>query len=199
MNKFGGWNIDVKRNAMPQKIATAFSSVAEQLMGASYEFIAYLGTQAVNGINHAVLAQQTVVTGKDTNNAVVMVFNEKAGSMDVALTDIRRIVESGGALGGTNVNMSTTIPKEAQEAFESVPYVGAKLVPIAYVGTKVTKGTNYILIVEMTPVVQDPVKELVIVTVDSMAKRFSFEKVFEDGEAEVERAATLGKPLGEWP
>lgn len=199
MNKFGGWDVNVKRDGMPQKVATAFNVLAGQLMGATYEFVAYLGTQNVNGVNHAVLAQQTVITGKDVNNAVVLVFNEKPGSMDVALTDIRRIVEAGGPLGGTNINMSLTMPKEAEDAFKSVAWVGAKITPIAYVGTKVTKGTDYIVIAEVTPVVKDSVMELAIVTIKSMDKRFEFEKVFEDGEAEVARTATLGKPLGEWP
>lgn len=201
MNKFGGWNISVKRDGMPQKVATAFDSLAAQLMGATYEFVAYLGTQAVNGLNHAVLAQQTVITGKDVNNAVIVVFNEKPGSMDVALTDIRRIVEAGGPLGGVNVNMSLRIPKEAEEAYKSVRegWVGVNINPIAYVGTKVTKGTNYILIAEVTPVTHNGATELAILTVDPMNHRFEFEKVFEDGAAEEEKAASLGKPLGEWP
>ena len=202
MYKFGGWNINVPRNAMPQKIATAFAAMAEQLIGASYEFVAYLGTQQVNGTNHAVLAQQTVVTGKDVNNAVVIVFNEKPGSMDVALTDIRRIVEAGGPLGGTNVNMSLRIPTEAEDAFNKVKdsgWVGAKIVPFAYVGSKVTKGTEYILVAEVTPMTKDQVTELSLVTVNALEKSFDFDKVFEDGAAEEERAASLGKPLGEWP
>ena len=199
MYKFGGWNINVKRDSMPQKIATAFNAMAVQLIGATYEFVAYLGTQQVNGINHAVLAQQTVITGKDVNNAVVIVFNEKPNSMDVALTDIRRIVEAGGPLGGTNVNMSLKLPKEAEEAYNSVGWVGATINPIAYIGTKIAKGIEYIFIAEVTPATKDGVKELTILTVNSMEHTFKFDKVFEDGIAEEERAATLGKPLGEWP
>jgi hypothetical protein len=52
--KFGSWEINPIVDAMPQKVATAFSELAETLVGASYEPIAYLGSQTVNGINHAV-------------------------------------------------------------------------------------------------------------------------------------------------
>ena len=62
----GGWNIGVVTGGMPQKVATAFGKLAEQLIGCEYTPIAYLGSQQVNGINHAVLAEQTVITGKDT-------------------------------------------------------------------------------------------------------------------------------------
>ena len=71
----GGWSVNVEVGKMPQKVATAFSKLGD-LVGASYTPIAYLGSQVVNGINHAVLAEQTVLTGKDTKNIVVIIFNE---------------------------------------------------------------------------------------------------------------------------
>ena len=76
----GTWKIDVKLEGMPQKVATAFANLGTQLLGAEYTPIAYLGSQVVNGINHAVLAEQLVITGKDTKNIVLIIFNEKPDS-----------------------------------------------------------------------------------------------------------------------
>ena len=58
LTKFGGWEAKFSKNFL-QKIASAVGELGE-LVGASYEAVAYMGTQPVNGVNHAVLAQQTV-------------------------------------------------------------------------------------------------------------------------------------------
>jgi hypothetical protein len=79
---------------MPEKIATAVGDL--KIVGAEYTPIAYLGSQVVNGINHAVLAEQLVVAGKDTKNVVVIMFNERPEG--VTLVGIERVLESGGEL-----------------------------------------------------------------------------------------------------
>ena len=83
---------------MPQKVASAFSEVLGELLGAEYTPIAYLGEQLVNGTNHAVLAEQTLVNGKDTKNVVVVILNERGDSF--TLSNIERVVETGAPLGG---------------------------------------------------------------------------------------------------
>ena len=75
----GGYTIKVSTSGLPQKVASGFDKVFKDFTGASYTPIAYLGSQLVNGTNHAVLAEQTIMNGKDTKNAVIMVFNEKPG------------------------------------------------------------------------------------------------------------------------
>ena len=184
MVKFGGWNVEVPHDKYPQKIASVIGELTSLIgFGCDYEAIAYLGVQNVNGFNHAVLAQQTVLNGKDTNNAVVVVLNEKSGVNDVSCTDVYRIVESGGELGGVKVEMSNTLSKEAQEAFNQVmeSWTGTRITPIAYVGTQVTKGTNYIFVAEVKPVVPNAVPELAIVTVNTLDKKFYFDRLFEVG------------------
>ena len=64
----GGWEVKVSNN-FPQKVASSLSSFNEQILGAEYVPISYLGSQVVNGINHAVLAEQTLLTGRDPKNA----------------------------------------------------------------------------------------------------------------------------------
>ena len=55
----GGWNLDeVKGCSLPQKVATDFTAVTSELVGADYEPIAYLGSQVVNGTNYWILALQ---------------------------------------------------------------------------------------------------------------------------------------------
>ena len=84
-NLVGGWSVDVVVGGMPEKVATAFASLNE-LAGAEYTPIAYLGSQLVNGVNHAVLAEQLLITGKDTKNVVLVIFNEKESDCTLVFT-----------------------------------------------------------------------------------------------------------------
>ena len=210
MMKFGGWNVDVPHDKYPQKIASAVSNLNELIgLGCEYEAIAYLGSQQVNGINHAILAQQTVLNGKDISNAVVIVLNEKPGANDVSVTDIRRVVEGSASMGGVHVDMSSEVPAEALQALNLVMagWVGSKVTPFAFIGTQVVKGTNYIMAAEVKAVVPDAVTDLAIVTVNALDKKLEFERLMEMGTNDdpeklnkLSYAFTwLKKPLGEWP
>ena len=183
MVKFGGWVTDIKFG-MPQKIASAMTNLTEKIgLGASYKFIAYLGHQEVNGTNHAVLAEQIVMTGRDVNNAVVIVFNEKPGSNDVAVVEIKDIVQGGGALGGIKVDMSTEIPEEAQKALDTVleGWVGSDIKPFAYIGTQVVKGTNYIFAATLKRVVPGAKEYAALVVVNEMEKKLDIFNIFDIG------------------
>ena len=180
MDKFGGWVIAEKMDGMPQKVASAMGG-GLKILGASYDFVAYLGHQAVNGTNHAVLATQTVMTGKDVKNAVVLIFNEKPESQEVALVGVRTLVENGGPLGGTDINMGFEIPDDPKAALETAlaGFVGSNIKPVIYVGAKVTKGTDYIMIAEVAPVTLNPEKKLLLITVNTMTNKIDFEPVLD--------------------
>lgn len=164
----GAWEVNVSTD-YPQLIATAVSKATEGIFGAEYEGIAYLGKQVVEGVNHAVLAQQTITNGKDTKNASVVVFNTKPSSLDVSLVSINTIVHGSNEPGGIKVDMTTDIPTEVKLVFAKAMegFVGSKIEPFAYIGSQVTKGINYILMAELTPVVEHPVKTLALVTINS--------------------------------
>lgn len=166
-----GWNIDVNTQGMPQKVATAFDALMERLLGAEYSFIAYLGSQQVNGVNHAILAEQVLTTGRDTTNVVLIVLNEREGGF--AINSIETVVAAGGALGGVAVAPTREIPEDAQgawnRAFEG--FVGSDVRPFAVLGTKVTKGLNYIFAAEIFPVGQPLEKRVTLVVVNDMAER----------------------------
>ena len=161
---FGSWNINVTVGKYPQKIASAISDLS--IVGASYTPIAYLGSQVVNGTNHAVLAEQILTTGKDTKNVVVMIFNERAEG--VTLAAIERVVEQGGELGGTQVDVQTSIPVDALTVLNKAlnDFVGSKIEPFALLGSQVVNGTNYIYAATLEPVVPNPVKRVVIIVVN---------------------------------
>lgn len=177
----GAWDVKVTTNSMPQKVATAIGKLQEQLVGAEYTPIAYLGSQVVNGTNHAVLAEQLLTTGRDTKNVVLLIFNEKG--MDCTLVNIERVVEGGLPLGGLNIDVKTEIPEDAQKAFNAVlgDFVGAGVNPFALLATQVTKGINYVFAAEVTSVTANPVKKIAIVTVNDMEKTVGFVDLLKSG------------------
>lgn len=176
----GRWNVDVKMGIYPQKVATALAGLGEKLTGAEYTPIAYIGTQEVNGINHAVLAEQLLTTGKDTKNIVLLIFNEKGMNCD--LVAIERVVSGGGALGGVNIEVRTQIPEEAKKAYDASfeGYVGGDFKPVIYLGTQITKGVNYLFGVECDPVVKDPHKEFYIISVNKLTGKVAFKQILSD-------------------
>ena len=145
MSYFGEWVIDVKTDKMPQRVTSAFSAL-DRLVGSEYMLIAYLGTQEANGINHAVLAEQIVTTGKDTKNVVCIIFNDKPSEDKATLVNIERVVEGGLPLGGLNIDIKTRIPEKAKKVYEQcfVGYVGARVKPFALLATGKDVGTTYV-------------------------------------------------------
>lgn len=193
MAKFGKWDVNIHVGGMPEKLATALGDI--KLVGVEYTPIAYLGSQLVNGVNHAVLAEQLVLAGKDTKNIVVMIFNEKADTF--TLTGIERVVEGGAEFGGTAVDVKTDIPAEAKDAFDSVvgKLVGVDVKPFALLATQVVKGINYVFAAEVTKVTKEAEKEFAIVTVNALTNKVAFTGDLLTSDVEI----SLGKPLGEWP
>ena len=188
----GSWEVNVSVGSMPEKVASAVADL--QLDGAEYTPIAYLGSQVVNGINHAVLAEQLLITGKDTKNVVVLIFNEKG--MECNLVNIERVVESYDGMGGTVVDVKTEIPEDAQKAFDNVlaTFTGSNVKPFALLATQVVKGINYVFAAELDLVTKEPVKKVAIVVINDLLKTVSFTDILKS-DLEV----SLGKPLGEWP
>lgn len=72
----GGWNFDeVKAANLPQKVASAFTAVTGELVGADYMPVAYAGSQVVNGINHCIIALQKIVVPDAEMRLVKMIIN----------------------------------------------------------------------------------------------------------------------------
>ena len=174
---FGSWEVNIQTSKFPQKVATALAKFEEEpRFGAEYEGVAYLGSQTVNGTNHAVLAIQTILNGKDTQNYVLLIFQEKPGSEELSVPTIERVMEGGEALGGTKLNFQTEIPEEAQKAFDQgfAEFVGSAVKPKALLATKMTKGMNYAFLAELTPTAAAPATKAEIVFVNAMTKERAF-------------------------
>lgn len=167
----GSWDIAVQIGKLPQKVATAFDSL--NIVGAEYELIAYIGNQVVNGTNHAVLAKQTILNGKDTENIVVMIFNEKPNDMNAVLVSIDRVLESGEPFGGVHVDVTTELSDEVMDiwndAFEG--FVGSTVTPYALLGTQVNTGTEYIFAATLVTTALEPEEHAMIVTINPMTKK----------------------------
>ena len=151
--KVGGYQIKVTVNAMPQKVATGFQQVFETILGATYNPIAYLGSQVVNGVNHAILAEQTLVAEKEVHNVVLVVINEQPKRS--SLLSITPVLTQGAPIGGIAVNVHTKIPEEQKEIFNNAfeGFVGSKVVPFAYLGSQLVNGINYFFAAEVDPLV----------------------------------------------
>jgi hypothetical protein len=180
MDTVGSWNVDVVVGSLPEKVATAFAQLNE-LYGAEYTPIAYLGSQVVNGTNHAVLAEQLLITGKDTKNVVLVIFNEKPGEMKLTLVNIERVVEGGFGEGGTVVDVKTNIPVDAKVIFDKTlaGFVGSTVEPFALLATQVVNGVDYIFAAEVTPVIDqvNAPKKVANVTVNELAGTVKFDDI----------------------
>lgn len=204
----GNWTINVSVDGMPQKVATGIGQLNEKFVGAEYSPIAYLGSQIVNGTNHAVLAEQLVTTGKDTKNVVIIIFNEKPGDMDVTLVNIERVIESGDEFGGTKVavEVGDKINKTAMRLFESSfnGFVGSVVTPFALLATQPVRGTDYIFACEVNPIVankgEDNKKAAIVRVNDMNSVAPAFTDLLASKSNMFGYAFTwLGAPLGEWP
>lgn len=162
----GSWDVNVSTNGMPQKIATVFEGLNE-MVDTEYAFIAYLGSQVVNGTNHAILAEQKLVLGNDVKNIVLIIFHET--KEDVTISNIEHIIEDDNKLGGININVETKINDEAMEIFKQAfdGHSGGNISPFALLGIQIVHGINYIFVCTVTPVMPDTKSKVVIVIVNS--------------------------------
>lgn len=76
----GGWVItkDAQNYPtcnLPEQVASAFSKVTMDLVGAKYEPLMYLATQVVNGTNHMILCRQTLSDSDHTVRLSTMIVN----------------------------------------------------------------------------------------------------------------------------
>lgn len=157
--KIGGYVVQVETSKLPQKVASGFGKCFDNWVGASYTPIAYLGSKLVNGINHAILAEQNLIIGKDVRSIVLVILNEKPGDVDgstFSVVEIQTYLSSGtGKLGGININPTTDIPADAKAVFDKHygGFFGANNTPIALLATQAVNGIAYFFAVESKMVV----------------------------------------------
>lgn len=79
MSISGGWTITKEAENypicnLPEKVASAFSHVTMDLVGAKYEPLMYIATQVVSGTNHMIICRQTLSDAEHTIRIVKMVL-----------------------------------------------------------------------------------------------------------------------------
>ena len=72
----------VETTSMPQKAASAWNTL-EDLLGASYKPLLYLGKQQVNGVNYYFIAEQTIVTNPPIRRVVKLAIRESGGEFEL--------------------------------------------------------------------------------------------------------------------
>ncbi|MBR1645177.1 MAG: hypothetical protein IJ774_05460 [Selenomonadaceae bacterium] len=75
---------------LPQKAASAWTAV-EDLIGATYKPLVYLGEQPVNGTNYYFVAEQTLMTNPLIRRVIKFAIYERDGEytlLDESITEI---------------------------------------------------------------------------------------------------------------
>ena len=79
--------------SMPQKAASAWSALETGgIVGASYKPLLYVGTQAVKGVNHWFIAEQTLVTNPPVRHIVAIAINEFNGVYSIVPSSIETLI-----------------------------------------------------------------------------------------------------------
>lgn len=175
-------DIHVVIDAMPEKIATAFSALRLAQKGANYRPVAYLGTR---GNNHGVLAEQIMVDENSTKNIVLIIFKEifVPGEISkIALVSFNSVLcgTPSKEVGGVLLNEDFKITEEAQEDFDKVvkKITGVGIKPFAYLGYQVVNGDNRFFAAEATPLCANDDKFIAIVTTNALCDRIHSVKIF---------------------
>ncbi|MCL2611413.1 MAG: hypothetical protein FWE02_07035 [Defluviitaleaceae bacterium] len=71
----GGWEINPSM-CPPEAVATGFNQVFEHMVGVKYKPLLYCGSQLVNGTNHMIIAEATLVTNPPSNRIVKIVLHQ---------------------------------------------------------------------------------------------------------------------------
>ncbi len=77
----GAWEVieNIPACSLPEQVATGFSEVTANMLGAKYVPVLYCATQIVAGINHMIICEQTLATHPEKKHIVKMVLNQAPG------------------------------------------------------------------------------------------------------------------------
>ena len=170
----GNWDVKVAPDALPQKVATAFSELFGEICGASYVPLAYLGSQVVNGLNHAILAEQTLVTKNPEKNIVVVYLHEL--NEEFKITNIDKVLAGGYGVGAVEIAPKTEIPTAVEYQYDAVMkgFLGSVVNPFYYLASQVVNGVNYFLAAEVKPVIPQAESSVQIIMFNSTTKEVKF-------------------------
>ena len=79
-------------NSMPQKAATAWSSV-EKLLGVNFKPLIYVGEQIVDGTNYYFIAEETFITLDGYRRLILLAINERDGEFAFVPESVESVVD----------------------------------------------------------------------------------------------------------
>lgn len=149
----GGWEVNADSNislsANPEAKA-AFEKAAKSVEGYSCKAIALLGTQVVAGTNYAVLCR---MDGLDTDGGateirIMYIYEDLQGNCEI--TGFQTLIGKQ-LMGGYTANdglLGIKKNKDVYKAFRKAmkDLDGVSYTPVAYLGSQVVAGTNYMIL-----------------------------------------------------
>lgn len=186
----GGWT-SPESVAITDDVKAVLEKAASEMVGATYEPVAYLGSQVVAGTNHRILCKLTPAAEKaGSTYAIVTVYENLEGKAEITeiLNSEAKVYVSDEVLdGGWSAPETPALTEEAKTALENAVsgLAGAAYKPVALLGTQVVAGTNYCLLCEVTPVVENPEAKYAVVYVsEDLEGKATLGDIFEFAAAE---------------
>ena len=184
----GGWT-NTESLEVTEDVKALLDKAATEMVGATYEPVAYLGTQVVAGTNHLLLCKVTPVTPDAVATyALVTVYEDLEGGakiIDVLNSNAEAVFAD--APGSWTESEKLDVTKESKEALEhAAEYLtGATYSPVALLATQVVSGTNYRILCSVTPVTPNAESSYEIVEVfvsadDSSCTMENYEFIVEE-------------------
>lgn len=149
-------------------IKKAFEKAIDGLEGYAYNPIALIATQVVAGTNYCILCRDEVVV-PDATPVYELVYIYENLDGNASITGSKVLCGGEQLPGGYTANDGETeLDKNADvkaifdQAFEGL--VGGSFESVAYLGSQVVAGTNYLALFRETPAVLNPTPSFVLVT-----------------------------------
>jgi hypothetical protein len=171
----GGWQYNQGALALEQNAdaEAAFEKATEGLVGYVYTPVALIGSQVVAGTNYCILCRAAPVA-PDAESSYVLLYVYADLSGNAEITDTRDL--AGGSdsdepvVGGLEANQGEAALEssaDAKAAFDKAleGLVGCDYEAVAYLGSQVVSGTNYVILCRTTPVVPNAESAFSLVTV----------------------------------
>ena len=166
----GGWNIisgDMSIAKNPDANA-ALEQASNHMAGAGYEPLALLGTQVVAGTNYCILCRTTATTPDAMPRIrLVYVYQDPQGKTEITGSKeiIGEMSDGGFAAndGDTALEKNADVKASYEKAFAH--FTGASHEPIAYLGSQIVAGTNYLLLCKRTAAIPNAAPALTLVTI----------------------------------
>lgn len=157
----GEWEINNENGSysLPDNVNKAFEKALENYAGATFEPVAYIGSQVVAGRNHMILCKATTATeNPETSYKVVIIYEDLNGNAEITSVsdfDVEDYIGEGGSDPGM-LEGGWFVPEETGEAelpehalnvyhaeIDNIDWVWDTCTPVALLGTQAESGTRY--------------------------------------------------------